>query len=46
MPKVFQLLLVLLENHGRIVEKDELMNQVWAESFVEESNLTFISPSK
>jgi DNA-binding winged helix-turn-helix (wHTH) protein/Tol biopolymer transport system component len=40
-PKIYQLLLVLVENHGRIVEKDNLMNQVWADSFVEESNLTF-----
>lgn len=40
-PRVFQLLKTLVENHGRIVEKDDLMNQVWADSFVEESNLTF-----
>ncbi len=40
-PRVFQLLAVLVENHGRIVEKDDLMNQVWADIFVEESNLTF-----
>ena len=40
-PKTFQLLLVLIENHGRIVEKDELMKTVWADSFVEEGNLTY-----
>lgn len=40
-PRVFQLLTTLVENHGRIVEKDDLMNQVWADTFVEESNLTF-----
>ena len=40
-PKVFQLLLVLVENHGHIVEKNRLMELVWADSFVEESNLTF-----
>lgn len=40
-PKVFQLLFILVENHGRIVEKDRLMNALWADSFVEESNLTF-----
>jgi DNA-binding winged helix-turn-helix (wHTH) protein len=40
-PKAFQLLLVLVENHGHLVEKDELMNSVWAESFVEEANLAF-----
>jgi DNA-binding winged helix-turn-helix (wHTH) protein len=40
-PKVFQMLLVLIENHGRIVEKNKLMELVWTDSFVEESNLTF-----
>lgn len=40
-PKTFQLLLTLVENHGRLVEKDELMKAVWADSFVEEGNLTF-----
>lgn len=40
-PKAFQLLLVLIEKHGRLVEKDELMNAVWADSFVEEANLAF-----
>ncbi len=40
-PKTFQLLSVLIENHGRIVEKDELMKAVWADSFVEDGNLTF-----
>jgi DNA-binding winged helix-turn-helix (wHTH) protein/TolB-like protein/Tfp pilus assembly protein PilF len=40
-PKAFQLLLVLVENHGHLVEKDELMKLVWADSFVEEANLAF-----
>jgi DNA-binding winged helix-turn-helix (wHTH) protein/TolB-like protein/Tfp pilus assembly protein PilF len=40
-PKAFQLLLVLIENHGRLVEKDKLLSAVWADSFVEEGNLTF-----
>lgn len=40
-PKTFQLLLVLIENHGHIVEKNELMKMVWADSFVEDGNLTF-----
>ena len=40
-PKVFDTLLVLIENRGRIVEKKELMNRLWPDSFVEESNLTF-----
>ena len=40
-PKAMQLLLVLLENRGRILEKDELMQRVWADTFVEEGNLPF-----
>ena len=40
-PKVLELLFALVENRGRIVEKDALMERVWAGSFVEESNLTF-----
>jgi Tol biopolymer transport system component/DNA-binding winged helix-turn-helix (wHTH) protein len=39
-PKVFDTLLVLVENSGRIVKKDELMNRLWPDSFVEEANLT------
>jgi DNA-binding winged helix-turn-helix (wHTH) protein/tetratricopeptide (TPR) repeat protein len=38
-PKIFDLLVVLVENSGRVVCKDELMKQVWAGSFVEEGNL-------
>ncbi len=39
-PKVFDVLLVLVENHGHIVGKDELMSKVWADTFVEDANLT------
>jgi DNA-binding winged helix-turn-helix (wHTH) protein/TolB-like protein/tetratricopeptide (TPR) repeat protein len=38
-PKVFELLLVLVENHGHLLSKDELIKTLWAESFVEEANL-------
>jgi len=38
-PKVFDVLLVLVENSGHTIGKDELMNRVWAETFVEEGNL-------
>lgn len=38
-PKAFDVLLMLVESSGHIVEKDELMNRVWADSFVEEGNL-------
>jgi Tol biopolymer transport system component/DNA-binding winged helix-turn-helix (wHTH) protein len=40
-PKVFDTLLILVDNSGRIVEKKELMSRLWPDSFVEESNLTF-----
>jgi DNA-binding winged helix-turn-helix (wHTH) protein/TolB-like protein len=39
-PKAFDILLMLLENDGRIVPKDELMKKVWPNTFVEEGNLT------
>jgi DNA-binding winged helix-turn-helix (wHTH) protein/TolB-like protein len=38
-PKVFDLLVVLVENSGRVVCKDELMKQIWGGTFVEEGNL-------
>lgn len=40
MPKAFEMLLVLVENSGRVMEKAELMNALWPDSFVEEANLT------
>ena len=40
-PKVFDTLLVLVESAGRIVAKEELMNRLWPDTYVEESNLTF-----
>jgi len=39
-PKAFDTLLVLVENAGQLIRKDDLMKTVWADSFVEESNLT------
>lgn len=38
-PKVFDMLLVLLENKGRTIEKDELIKKVWADTYVEEGSL-------
>ena len=38
-PKAFDTLLVLLENSGHVLSKDELMGRVWPDSFVEENNL-------
>jgi DNA-binding winged helix-turn-helix (wHTH) protein len=39
-PKAFDILMVLLCNADRIVEKDELMRLVWPGTAVEENNLT------
>jgi DNA-binding winged helix-turn-helix (wHTH) protein/TolB-like protein/Flp pilus assembly protein TadD len=39
-PKTYDMLLVLVENNGRMLTKDELMKALWPNSFVEESNLT------
>jgi eukaryotic-like serine/threonine-protein kinase len=39
-PKSFEILVALLQNNGRLLTKDELMQQVWPDSFVEEANLT------
>lgn len=39
-PKVFDTLLALVENSGRILGKEELMQLLWPDTFVEESNLT------
>ena len=39
-PKAFDILLALLENDGRVVNKDDLMKKVWPNTFVEEGNLT------
>src|SRR2546429_9980145 len=40
-PKVFDTLQVFVEHAGRLLEKDELMQKIWQDRFVEESNLTF-----
>src|SRR5215469_13873678 len=39
-PKTYDTLLVLVQNRGRMLSKDELMNTLWPDSFVEEANLT------
>ncbi|MBK8305365.1 MAG: PD40 domain-containing protein [Chloracidobacterium sp.] len=39
-PKVLDVLCLLVKRQGAIVSKTELMETVWADSFVEESNLT------
>jgi DNA-binding winged helix-turn-helix (wHTH) protein/tetratricopeptide (TPR) repeat protein/TolB-like protein len=39
-PKTFDTLLLLLNNRGRVVPKKDLMEALWPDSFVEESNLS------
>ena len=39
-PRAFDTLLVLVENNGRLLEKDALMRTVWYDTVVEENNLT------
>jgi DNA-binding winged helix-turn-helix (wHTH) protein/TolB-like protein/Flp pilus assembly protein TadD len=39
-PKAFDTLLILIEKNGRLVEKEELMKQLWPDTFVEENSLS------
>jgi predicted ATPase/DNA-binding winged helix-turn-helix (wHTH) protein len=39
-PKVFDVLRHLVENHDRVVEKAELLDEVWGDQFVAESTLS------
>jgi TolB-like protein/DNA-binding winged helix-turn-helix (wHTH) protein/Tfp pilus assembly protein PilF len=39
-PKAFDTLFALLQNVGRVIEKDELMKAVWGDTIVEEGGLT------
>src|SRR5260221_11633283 len=39
-PKAFDVLLFLAQNPNRLVTKEELLQAVWADTFVEEGNLT------
>jgi TolB-like protein len=39
-PKAFDTLLVLVRNSGHLVEREQLMSEVWPSTFVEEANLT------
>src|SRR5215831_13375186 len=40
-PKAFDMLIVLVENSGHLLEKEELMRRLWSDSFVEEANLSY-----
>jgi DNA-binding winged helix-turn-helix (wHTH) protein/TolB-like protein/tetratricopeptide (TPR) repeat protein len=39
-PKAFELLLFLVQNQGRLLSKEQIMETLWPGSFVEEANLT------
>ncbi len=39
-PRAFDLLVLLVERRGHLIEKDELLKTVWHGSFVEEGNLS------
>jgi DNA-binding winged helix-turn-helix (wHTH) protein/tetratricopeptide (TPR) repeat protein len=38
-PKAFDTLLYLVENRGKVIEKDDLMGAIWPDTAVEENNL-------
>ncbi len=38
-PKTLEMLTLLIENSGRMLEKEELMRRLWPDSFVEEANI-------
>ena len=38
-PKALDTLLILVERNGHVVSKDELLERVWPDSFVEQNNL-------
>lgn len=39
-PKAFEALLLLVQNSGHVLSRDELMKTLWPDTFVEENNLT------
>jgi DNA-binding winged helix-turn-helix (wHTH) protein/tetratricopeptide (TPR) repeat protein len=39
-PKAFSILLALLEKRGQVVPKEDLIQQIWPDTFVTEANLT------
>ena len=40
-PKAFDVLVALLEKPGQLISKEELLQKVWPDTFVEESNLSY-----
>jgi len=39
-PKVFEILLLLVRSHGRLLKKGEMIAAIWPDAYVEEGNLT------
>ena len=39
-PKAFSILLILIESRGGVVEKEDIIQKVWPDTFVTEANLT------
>ncbi len=39
-PKAFSTLVYLVDNHGNLVEKSDLLNRIWSDSFVEEASVS------
>jgi DNA-binding winged helix-turn-helix (wHTH) protein/lipopolysaccharide biosynthesis regulator YciM len=39
-PRTFEMLLMLIERQGEVIKKEEFLETIWSDSFVEESNLT------
>jgi len=39
-PKLFDLLVFMVERRGRLLTRDELMKGIWPDTVVEENNLT------
>ena len=40
-PKAFDVLVTLVSHQGHLVKKEELLREVWPDTFVEEGNLTY-----
>ena len=38
-PKIFDTLLMLVANNGRVLTKERMLAEIWDDSFVEENNL-------
>lgn len=38
--KTFKTLLILVQNSGQLVKKEDIINSIWRDSFVEDANLT------